>query len=231
MKIPLQIFLIFFAWSITYGSPWPVDKKKILVPYKEAPKERPTPTYPNYFKNVALGKNVSVGSPLGEWGKFLPISGDLASITDGIKENKVKESSDHDVGIYVDMADVPHYVQIDLEYKHHIQAVWLWYRHLTERWDVPYSVVVQISKDEDFQSGVKTVFNCDLKNEFGFGVGKDVHFATSKHGKLIEFSDISGRYIRIWGHSSARLSTAYVEAEVYGTPQTKIPTSRSRTTR
>ena len=173
----------------------------------EKPLGKPRPPFlaPPGTKNVAAGKPVSGSDEE-------PIIGELEMITDGDKE-----AAD---GSYVELGPLVQYVTIDLEGMYDIYAIVVWHYHKQAR--VYYDVVVQVADDKDFVTNVKTVFNNDIDNSAGLGVGKDKHYTETNEGKLIDVisqGEVKGRYVRLYsnGNTSNDLNH-YIEVEVYGKP-------------
>jgi len=182
----------------------PQDTK---VPNLEKPlgKARPPFLAPEGTKNVALSKPVSGSDEE-------PIIGELSMVTDGDKE-----AAD---GSYVELGPFVQYVTIDLQDMYNIYAIVVWHYHKQAR--VYYDVVVQVADDADFITDVQTVFNNDIDNSAGLGVGDDMHYTETNEGKLIDVlsqGDINGRYVRLYsnGNTSNDLNH-YIEVEVYGKP-------------
>jgi hypothetical protein len=141
-----------------------------------------------------------------------PIIGEIEMITDGDKE-----AAD---GSYVELGPFVQHVTIDLEKQCELYAIVVWHYHKQPR--VYYDVVVQLSNDKDFITDVKTVFNNDIDNSAGLGIGKDMHYVETNEGKLIDlFSQGSpkARYVRLYsnGNTSNDLNH-YIEVDVYGKP-------------
>ena len=138
-----------------------------------------------------------------------PIIGEMEFVTDGEKSGEE--------GYYVEFGPGVQYVQIDLEGTHHLNAILIWHYHSQAR--VYRDVIVQVSDDADFISGVKTVFNNDHDNSAGLGVGKDKEYVEVNEGRLIDPRGVKARYIRLYsrGNTSNDMNH-YVEVEVYGTP-------------
>jgi hypothetical protein len=141
-----------------------------------------------------------------------PIIGEIAYVTDGDKE-----AAD---GSYVELGPMQQYVTIDLEKQCEIYAIVVWHYHKQPR--VYFDVVVQVSDDPDFVTGVTTVFNNDIDNSAGLGVGKDMHYVETAEGELIDClsqGSPKGRYVRLYsnGNNSNDLNH-YIEVDVYGKP-------------
>jgi len=170
----------------------------------EKPLGKPRPPFlaPVGTKNISEGKPVSGSDEE-------PIIGELEMITDGDKE-----AAD---GSYVELGPFTQYVTIDLGAMYNIYAVVIWHYHKQAR--VYFDVVVQVAEDADFISNVHTIFNNDIDNSSGLGVGKDMHYTETNEGKLIDAKGVKGRYVRCYsrGNTSNDLNH-YIEVAVYGKP-------------
>jgi tetratricopeptide (TPR) repeat protein len=187
------------------------------VPHLEKPLGRSRPPFfaPEGTKNVALGKPISGSDEE-------PIIGELEMITDGDKE-----AAD---GSYVELGPFAQYVTIDLEAVYEIYAIVVWHYHKQAR--VYYDVVVQIADDVDFITNVKTVFNNDMNNSAGLGLGREMHYTETSEGKLIDVlsqGNIKGRYVRLYSNGNTGNDlNHYIEVEVYGRPTNAPATARFR---
>lgn len=175
------------------------------VPNLEKPTGKPRPPFlaPPGTKNLSLGKPVKASDEE-------PIIGEIEMITDGDKE-----AAD---GSYVELGPFLQHVTIDLGAKQQIYAIVVWHYH--KQPCVYYDVVVQVADDADFITNVKTVFNNDIDNSAGFGVGKNMHYTETSEGKLIDcMPGAQGRYVRLYsnGNTSNDLNH-YIEVDVYGKP-------------
>lgn len=181
----------------------PQDTK---VPNLEKPlgKARPPFLAPEGATNVALGKPIASSDEE-------PIIGEIEMITDGDKE-----AAD---GSYVELGPFVQNVTIDLEGMYEIYCIVVWHYHKQAR--VYFDVVVQVADDADFITNVKTVFNNDIDNSAGLGVGKDMHYTETNEGRLLDVlsQGIKARYVRLYsnGNTSNDLNH-YIEVEVYGKP-------------
>jgi hypothetical protein len=157
----------------------------ITVTNLEKPLGKPRPPFlaPSGTTNVALGKPVTSSDND-------PIIGRLKYITDG-----VKEASD---GHFVELMPLKQHVTIDLGKEYQIWAIIAWHYHLQPR--VYFDVIVQVADDPDFLTNVKTIFNNDIDNHFGFGVGKDLRYIETNEGKLIDAKGVKGRYVRLYSN-------------------------------
>jgi hypothetical protein len=177
----------------------PQDTK---VPNLEKPTGKPRPPFyaPAGTKNVASGKPVSSSDEE-------PIIGEIKMITDGDKE-----AAD---GSYVELGPMQQHVTIDLEEVYEIYAIMIWHYHKQAR--VYYDVVVQVADDPDFITNVKTLFNNDINNSAGLGVGKNMHYTETNEGRLIDAKGIRARYVRLYSNgSNSNDLNHYIEVEVYG---------------
>ncbi len=173
------------------------------VPNLEKPRGKPRPAFYAPKGTVLLSKGKPVTGSDNE-----PIMGDLEMITDGDKE-----AAD---GSYVELGPFQQYVTIDLEADYEIYAILVWHFHKQAR--VYFDVIAQVGKDKDFIEAT-TVFNNDLDNTSGMGVGQDPHYVETSEGRLIDAKGATGRYVRLysWGNNANDLNH-YIEVEVWGKP-------------
>jgi hypothetical protein len=179
----------------------------IKVENLEKPLGKPRPPFLAPEGTVLLSRGKPVSASDEE-----PIIGDIDYLTDGDKE-----AAD---GSYVELAPFVQHVTIDLEKECEIYAIVVWHYHKQPR--VYTDVVVQLANDKDFVTDVKTVFNNDLDNSAGLGIGKNMHYVETSEGKLIDClsqGSPKGRYVRLYsnGNTSNDLNH-YIEVEVYGKP-------------
>ena len=122
-------------------------------------------------------------------------------------------------GSYVELGPFVQHVTIDLEAVNDIYGIFVWHYHKQGR--VYFDVVVQVADDPDFIENVQTVFNNDIDNSAGFGVGKDMHYVETNEGKLIDVisKGIKGRYVRLYSKgNNANDLNHYIEVAVFGKP-------------
>ncbi|MGD2295811.1 MAG: hypothetical protein PVF22_08235, partial [Candidatus Aminicenantes bacterium] len=138
-----------------------------------------------------------------------PVIGELEFVTDGEKSGEE--------GYFVELGPSTQYVQIDLEKPCVLYAILIWHYHSQAR--VYRDVIVQVSDDPDFVSGVVTVFNNDHDNSAGLGIGKDKEYIETNDGRLVDPRGVRARYVRLYsrGNTSNEMNH-YVEVEVYGIP-------------
>jgi hypothetical protein len=138
-----------------------------------------------------------------------PVIGEVGCVTDG-------EKSGED-GYFVEFGPGKQYVQIDLKASQPLQAILAWHYHSQAR--VYRDVVVQVSDDKDFITGVTTIFNNDHDNSSGLGIGKDKEYIETFEGKLFDPRGAKTRYVRLWSNgNTSNDMNHYVEVEVYAAP-------------
>ncbi len=149
---------------------------------------------------------LSKGKPVTASDDF-PIIGDLPYITDGEKEAGE--------GYFLELANGLQWVQIDLEQEAAIQALWVWHYHSQRR--AYHDVIIQISNDPEFATGVTTIFNNDFDNSASLGTGSDSPYIETQYGLLVPVAGVKGRYVRLYsqGNTSNDMNH-YIEVEVFG---------------
>ena len=152
-------------------------------------------------KNVALDKPVKTS--------VNPITGEANQITDG-----KKEAFDYDT---VEMKKGVHWVQVDLGEAFNIQAIAMWHDHRYIQ--VMHDVIVQVSDDPEFKTGVTTLFNNDTDNTAGLGVGTDREYFERHWGRVFDGKGTKARYVRGYSNGShlSKLN-CWQEIEVYALP-------------
>ncbi len=92
-----------------------------------------------------------------------------------------------------------------------------WHYHKQAR--VYFDVIVQTADDADFISNVKTLFNNDIDNSAGLGIGTNMHYIETSEGKLVDGKGVKARYVRLYSTgSNANDLNNYIEVEVWGKP-------------
>jgi hypothetical protein len=136
-----------------------------------------------------------------------PVIGELSYVTDGDKSGTD--------GTYVELGPGVQWVQVDLGASSKIAAVAVWHFHSQAR--VYHDVLIQISDDKDFKTGVKTIFNTDDDNSAKMGKGADKSYVETNFGRVIDAKGAAGRYVRLSsnGNTSDELNH-YCEVEVFG---------------
>jgi len=181
------------------GTPVPLN-----VPNLEPPTRGKRPDFYVPAGTLNLARNKKVTSTDSD-----PDVGTLDMIVDGDK--------DGNEGSWVELGPGKQWVEIDLARRANIYAVLVWHFHSQPR--VYRDVVVQVSDDPTFRSGVTTIFSNDFKNELGLGAGKNLNYIETYQGKLIDAKGVTGRYVRLYsnGNTSNKLNH-YIEVEVWGKP-------------
>ncbi len=180
------------------GTPRPIS----LANLEPANIKRPDIMVPADTKLLSKGKPVTSSDSL-------PVIGELSYITDGDKTGID--------GAYVELGPGVQWVQIDLGAAAKIAAVAVWHFHSQAR--VYHDVIMQISNDKDFKTGVTTIFNNDDDNSAKLGKGKDLAYVEVNHGRVVDAKGATGRYVRLYsnGNTSDELNH-YCEVEVFGAP-------------
>ena len=189
-KLPPPLFV---------GTPVPINVPNLEPPIRG---KRPDFLVPAGTVNLARNKKVSASDDS-------PDVGTLDLVDDGDKAG--------DEGSWVELGPGKQWVEIDLAKKANIYAVLVWHFHSQAR--VYRDVVVQVSDDPTFTSGVTTIFNNDFHGELGLGAGKDLNYIETYQGKLIDAKGVSGRYVRLYSNgNTANKLNHYIEVEVWGKP-------------
>jgi hypothetical protein len=193
-KVPLKVEL---PRPLFVGTPRPI-KVSNLEP-QDAP-EKPPLLVP--VGTVLLSRNKPVTAS-----DSLPVIGELTYVTDGEKSGAE--------GTYVELGPGVQWVQIDLGAKDRLAAIVVWHFHAEAR--VYHAVVVQVSNDPEFKTGVTTLFNNDDTNADGLGKGTDYAYIETYKGRVIDAKETVARYVRLYsdGNTSDELNH-YTEVEVYG---------------
>jgi uncharacterized protein YjdB len=146
--------------------------------------------------NLAYGKSLASSSAFQN----------LSSTTDGDKNTENYADSYANSGLQ--------WVQIDLGASYSVNDIKLWHYFGDAR--KYHDVVVQLSNDPTFATGVTTVFNNDTDNSASCGNGTDSEYAEASSGKDIAFNTVNARYARFYSNgSSANKWDQYVEIEIY----------------
>jgi hypothetical protein len=189
-KLPPPLFV---------GTPVPIN-----VPNLEPPIRGKRPDFMVPAGTINLAKNKKVSSS-----DDSPDVGTLDMVNDGDKAG--------DEGSWVELGPGKQWVEIDLAKKANIYAVLVWHFHSQAR--VYRDVVVQVSDDPAFTSGVTTIFNNDFHGDLGLGAGKDLNYIETYQGKLIDAKGVGGRYVRLYSNgNTANKLNHYIEVEVWGKP-------------
>jgi len=108
------------------------------------------------------------------------------------------------------------WIKLDLGNTYSLTDIKVWHYYGDGR--TYHDVIVQVSNDATYASGVTTVFSNDTNNSAGQGIGGNAEYAETSLGKDIAFPAVSARYVRLWTNgSTANVDNHYVEVEVFGT--------------
>ncbi len=161
--------------------------------------ERPPFLAPRGTALLSRDKPVSAGAS--------PTVGNLKQITDGVKSYPKRSVVELPAGLQ--------WVQIDLEKEAALYAVVLWHFHEFKR--VYFDVIVQVSNDPEFKTGIITLLNNDADNSAGLGAGKDPEYIENHRGRLIKTEGAKVRYVRLYANGNhLDPMSHYIEVEVYG---------------
>lgn len=179
------------------GTPRPISLPNLEPPLVG---KRPDLMVPAGTTLLSKGKPVTASDSL-------PVIGELSFVTDGDKSGVD--------GTYVELGPTPQWVQIDLGAPAKIAAIVVWHFHSQAR--VYHDVVVQVSDDATFKTGVKTLFNNDDDSSSKLGKGTDKAYIETNAGRVIDAKGATARYVRLYsnGNTSDELNH-YCEVEVHG---------------
>ena len=181
------------------GTPQNLNVKNLQKPLG---KPRPAFLAPVGTKNIALGKTIYSSDDF-------PVIGEIEMITDGDK-NAAE-------GSFVELGQFLQDVMIDLEENYKMFAIVFWHYHKQAR--VYFDVVVQTADNKDMTENIHTLFNNDMDNSAGFGVGKDMHYVETSEGKLLDAKGVTGRFVKLYSQGNTNNDlNHYIEVAVYGLP-------------
>ena len=181
------------------GTPQNLNVKNLQKPLGNP---RPAFLAPVGTKNVALGKTIYSSEDF-------PVIGEIEMITDGDK-NAAE-------GSFVELGPFLQDVTIDLEENYKMFAIVFWHYHKQAR--VYFDVVVQTADNKNMTENVHTLFNNDMDNSAGFGVGKDMHYVETSEGKLLDAKGVTGRFVKLYSRGNTNNDlNHYIEVAVYGLP-------------
>lgn len=185
-----------FPPELIEGTPKPMSVPNLV----QAPTKAPELLVPEGTSLLSKGKPVTSSDDN-------PIIGSLDLVTDGEKEAGE--------GYFVELLDGLQWVQIDLEKPSALSAIWAWHFHSQKR--AYNDVIIQVSDDPEFKTGVTTVFNNDYDDSAKMGKGADRPYVESRFGLLVDAKGAKGRYVRLYsnGNTSNEMNH-YIEVEVYG---------------
>ncbi len=162
----------------------------------------PTPLQiPKGCLNVAQGKPVTASTE--------PFWGKLNQLTDGKREPFDEDAVEFKKGLQ--------WVQVDLGKSHEIHAVVMWHDHRYVQ--LFHAVVLQVSDDPTFKTGVTTLYNNDTENAAGLGVGTDREYFELEFGRAVAAKGVKARYVRGYTKGSNQSAmNCWQEIEVYALP-------------
>jgi hypothetical protein len=157
---------------------------------------------PKGTTNLAKGKTVTSSDTA-------PIIGDLTLVTDG--------DADGADGSFVELMPGKQWVQIDLGAESNLYKIAMWHYH--KQAQAYIDVVVQVSNDPEFKTGVTTLWNSDHDDSSAMGKGDDPAYVETNHGRVIDAKGTKARYVRLWSNgNTSNDMNHYCEVQVYGTP-------------
>jgi hypothetical protein len=198
--VPLDIKLPAEAFK---GTPSNEKPDPAIEPMSQTT-NRPPFLAPAGVANVALRKKVTSSATNAS-------PDELAKVTDG-----EKQADEENI---VMLRRGVQWVQIDLASPQEVYAIVVWHNHNSAK--VYHGVIVQVADGPDFTAAqnVRTLFNNDVENKAGQGVGKDREYFETYMGKLIDAKGTKARYVRLYSNGSTAASfNEYTEVEVYGRP-------------
>lgn len=178
------------------GTPKPMKVPNLV----QAPTKPISFLVPEGTTLLSKGKPVTSSDPN-------PLIGELKLVTDGDK--------DTGEGYFVELMDGLQWVQIDLGKSDTLYAIYLWHFHSQKR--AYNDVVIQISDDPEFKTGVTTVYNNDDDDSSKLGKGGDNPYVESRFGLIADAKGTKGRYVRLYSNgNTANEFNHYIEVEVFG---------------
>jgi hypothetical protein len=187
-----------FPPEVLEGTPKPVNLPKLVPKLTKAPEFR----VPEGTKLLSQGKTVTSSDEN-------PIIGSLDLITDGDKNAGE--------GYFVELLDGLQWAQIDLGQSAAIHAVWVWHFH-SDVTRAYHDVIIRVSDDPEFKTGVTTIHNNDYDDSAKMGIGADSPYIESRFGLAVDGKGAKGRHVRLYSAgNSANEMNHYSEVEVYGT--------------
>jgi predicted small lipoprotein YifL len=178
------------------GTPQPMDVPNLVQALVKAPEL----LVPEGTTLLSAGKPVTSSEEY-------PMIGDLTYVTDGDKQAGE--------GYYVELSGGTQWVQIDLEKSAEVSAVWTWHFHSQKR--AYHDVIIQVSDDAEFKTGVTTIYNNDYDDSSKLGKGSDNPYVESRFGLLVDAKGAKGRYVRLFSQgNTSNESNHYIEVEVFG---------------
>lgn len=181
------------------GTPQDLPKGPNVEPLSDV---APVPIQvPKDVTNVAAGKTVT--------SSINPFQGELKQLTDGNKEPVDDDAVEFKKGTQ--------WVQVDLGQPFAIHAIAMWHDHRYIQ--AIRDVILQVSDDPEFKTGVTTLYNNDTDNTSGLGVGTDREYFELEFGRVVPAKGIKVRYVRGYTRGSNQSAlNCWQEIEVYALP-------------
>lgn len=190
-KLPAPAFI---------GTPKDIPAGSNIEPPSTKP--RPPLMIPADAKNIAPQSKVTCTDS-----NVIPAA--LAKITDGDKEA-------FDTSIVLLRKGVQ-YVQFDLGGAKEIFALVVWHSHDTAK--IFKNVIVQVADNAEFTENLRTLFNNDLENTSGRGVGTDRQYFENYEGRTFDAKGAKARFVRLYSKGSTDGAfNEYTEVEIYARP-------------
>lgn len=181
------------------GTPEQLPEGPNIEPNSDKP--RPALLVPKGVKNVGLNKPVTTS--------VKPFTGEVEQLTDG-----KKEAMDFDT---VEMKKGVQWIQVDLGVPFNIYAIAIWHDHRYIQ--VIHDVILQVSDDPEFKTGVTTVYNNDTDNTAGLGIGADREYFERQFGRAFDAKGVKARYVRSSSKgSNLSALNCWQEIEIYALP-------------
>ncbi len=165
--------------------------------------------------NVARNKAVTTNAPTTS-------NQPLSALTDGVTAR--------DKYVLYSVSTGPKWAQVDLGRAYEITRL-----NVRSDWGssagvyrTARDVVVQLSNDPDFATGVTTVFNNDADNSAGLGAGTDEEYLEPGDGSgkdIVLAAPVNARYVRFWANGHIRVNgqlnlvNTPIEIEAYADPE------------
>jgi uncharacterized protein YjdB len=196
--------------------------------------------------NARYARFYSNGSSANKWDHYVEIqiynlttgsttagnlaAGKISTASSAFKNISFTTDSDKNTANFADSYSNTglQWVQIDLGASYSVNDIKLWHYFGDAR--KYHDVVVQLSNDPAFATGVTTVFNNDTDNSAGRGAGTDSEYSETSSGNDIAVNNVNARYARFYSNgSTANKWNHYVEIEIYGSNSVPVvnPTSVS----
>ena len=170
----------------------------------EEPNYKPRPPFlaPIGARLLSKGRPVTSSESSPRFGRF-------NMLTDGAKG--------YEQAHLIELAAGTQYVQVDLGGPCTLYAIVVWHFFAADR--VYFDVIVRAAADETFTKNLVELYNNDIDDSSGLGIGRDKEYIESNEGRLIDCHGKVGRYVRCYsnGNTTDEMNH-YVEVEVWGIP-------------